>query len=293
MTLAAKAWQAEPPPRAPITLAGWGRVALRGSVLGIVVFGGLGILLVGRLLEKPLFGLHRPWTPFITQGVCKAALAILGMGYHQRGPVMQGPGAMVANHCSWLDIFALNAAARIYFVSKAEVARWPAIGWLAKATGTLFINRAPAQAAAHKHSVETRLMAGHRLLLFPEGTSTDGHRVLPFKSTLFAAFFTQSMTSSWQIQPITLRYRAPAGKDARFYGWWGAMAFLPHLLDVLATPHQGAVEVICLKPLKVADFPNRKALAAHCERAIRHAHKQGAGTPHSKAPSLPLRPHKK
>jgi lyso-ornithine lipid O-acyltransferase len=97
---------------------------------------------------------------------------------------MQHKGALVANHASWLDIFTLNACDRIYFVSKSEVAGWPGIGWLARATGTVFINRQGREAQMQKLLFEARLRAGHRLLFFPEGTSTDGQRVLDFKSTL-------------------------------------------------------------------------------------------------------------
>ena len=98
------------------------------------------------------------------------------------------PSTVVANHASWLDIFALNAPQRIYFVSKDEVRDWPGIGWLARATGTVFIARKSREAGVQARLFETRMAAGHRLLFFPEGTSTDGRRVLPFKTTLFAAF---------------------------------------------------------------------------------------------------------
>lgn len=151
----------------------------------------------------------------------------------------RGSGALVANHASWLDIFVLNALSRIYFVSKAEVAGWPAIGWLARATGTLFIERDPKQARAQAQQMEDRLRAGHRLLFFPEGTSTDGLRVLPFKPTLFAAFFGQNQPPGLQVQPVSVSYHAPAGAPARLYAWWGDMDFGSHLLTVLAAPCGG------------------------------------------------------
>lgn len=184
-------------------------------------------------------------------------------------------GAMVANHASWLDIFALNACARVYFVAKAEVAGWAGIGWLARATGTLFIQRKGTEAKVQQAQFEARLRAGHRLLFFPEGTSTDSLRVLPFKSTLFAAFFTHGMEHVMHIQPVTLNYRAPQGADPRLYGWWGDMEFAGHLLLVLATPRQGSVEVIFHPEVAVDDFVDRKALSAHCEQVIRAASLQG------------------
>lgn len=181
-------------------------------------------------------------------------------------------GAVVANHSSWLDIFALNARKRVYFVSKAEVAKWPGIGWLARATGTVFIERNRKKAREQTLLFQERLSAGHKLVFFPEGTSTDGIRVLPFKTTLFAAFFTDELREFMYVQPVSVIYHAPVGQPNRFYGWWGDMDFGPHLLKTLGARRQGWVELIYHIPAKVSDFENRKALAAHCEEAVRHAH---------------------
>jgi len=265
-------WRSARLPHARLGLGGWLRVLGRGGALGAVTYGGLLVLVLVRLIERPLCGEIRPVTPHITQGVCRAAFVILGLGYAIRGTPMASPGAVVANHGSWLDVFALNAAQRIYFVAKAEVAGWPAIGWLARATGTVFIARKSSAAKAQQRLFEERLQAGHPLLFFPEGTSTDSIRMLPFKSTLFAAFFSHGEERMLQIQPVTVVYHAPAGQDARYYGWWGDMTFGGHLLKVLATPRQGRVEVIFHDPVAVGAFADRKALAAHCEAVIRAAH---------------------
>ena len=251
---------------------GWLFVILRGGVLGLVTYGGLALLLLLRLIERPLCGQARPVTPFITQGVCKAAFAILGLPLTVTGTPMQQKGAVVANHASWLDIFTLNAVQRIYFVSKAEVAGWPAIGWLARATGTVFIARKGTEAKRQQEVFEDRLRAGHKLCFFPEGTSTYAVRVLPFKSSLFQAFYTHGLDRVMFIQPVTVVYHAPPGQDARYYGWWGDMAFGPHLLMTLAARRQGRVEVIFHPEVPVDAFPNRKDLAAHCERVIRASH---------------------
>ena len=269
-------WNSDQAPD-PIILGpvGWALVALRGVPLAVLVFGGLLVLLMVRLIERPIFGLRRPVTPFITQFVCRNAFRILGMGFRSRGELMRERGAVVANHSSWLDIFALNARKRIYFVSKAEVAKWPGIGWLARATGTVFIERNPKKAREQKEVFEGRLKAGHKLLFFPEGTSTDGLRVLPFKSTLFAAFFSKELHDFLHVQPVSVIFHAPQGEPDRFYGWWGDMEFGPHLLKTLGARRQGVVEVIYHDALKVADFPDRKSLALACEQAVR----AGARTP--------------
>ena len=255
-----------------IGVFGWLRFGLRAVPIILLILICLLALVVLRLLERPLFGLRRPMTPYITQFVCRNALRIIGMRFKVIGRQMAHPGAVVANHSSWLDIFVLNAAKRVYFVSKSEVAKWPGIGVLAKATGTVFIERDPRKAKAQKHLFEARLKAGHKLLFFPEGTSTDGLRVLPFKSTLFAAFFTPELKDVLWVQPVSVNYFAPSGQEVRFYGWWGEMAFFPHLIKTLAVRRAGRVEVIYHPPQRVAEADDRKSMALVCEQVVRTGH---------------------
>lgn len=260
----------------PITGMGWLRVLLRGGPLAVVVFGGLALLLLLRLFERPIFGVDRPITPYITQAVCRSAFVILRLPLLVRGPRLKVPGAVVANHGSWLDIFALNARKNVYFVSKSEVASWPGVGWLARATGTVFIERDPRDVKTQIALFEERLEHGHRLLFFPEGTSTDTLRVLPFKPTLFAPFFSDRIIHDMHIQPVTVIYHAPEGADPRFYGWWGDMGFAPHLIKVLAQRPQGQVELVYHAPVRVDAFPNRKSLASHLEAQVQSAHPANA-----------------
>ncbi|MEP2642835.1 lysophospholipid acyltransferase family protein [Roseobacter sp.] len=278
----------DPPPRRRLTFWGGVCVVLRAIPLAILVFGGLAVLLAVRLVERPLCGLARPVTPFITVFVCRVALWIIGLRLAVQGTPLNGQGAAVANHSSWLDIFVLNASKRVYFVSKSEVAGWPGIGWLARATGTVFIRRTRTQAAAQAAVFRTRLRAGHRLLFFPEGTSSDGGRVLPFKTTLFAAFFAEGLRETLEVQPVTVVYHAPAHADPRVYGWWGDMDFGSHLLATLANTRRGRVQVIYHPPLKVAAFDNRKALAAACEARVREGVVQ-AGRAHAPGPRVSVK----
>jgi len=268
-----RAWT-PPPPRAagPIGLPGAVLIALRLPPLAVVVFGGLLVLLALRLLERPLFGMHRPVTPHITRAVCRASLRILGFSVRQSGQALAGKGALVANHTSWLDIFVLNSRQTLYFVSKSEVAGWPGIGWLARATGTLFIQRDPRQARSQTLTFEQRLLHGHRLLFFPEGTSTDGLRVLPFKTTLFAAFYGAILKHEMSLQAVSVVYHAPPGKPSDFYGWWGDMDFGGSLIEILAQPRQGLIEMTYHRPVRADAFPNRKTLASHLEEETRSAH---------------------
>ncbi|MGH1465449.1 MAG: lysophospholipid acyltransferase family protein [Cognatishimia sp.] len=250
----------------------WLRVAVRAPlVFGLLSFGLLFLLII-RVIEKPIFGLNRPWSPWVTQFVCRNVLRCMGIRLVTKGKPMRLPGAMVANHASWLDIFVLNAKDRLYFVSKSEVASWPGIGTLAKATGTVFIARDRKQAIAQQDMFEKRLTAGHKLLFFPEGTSTDSLRVLPFKSTLFAAFFSEKLKPICYVQPVSVSYRAPDNADERHYAWWGDMEFGPHMLQMLASRHHGRVELIYHAPVAVAEFANRKVLTEYLETQVRNGH---------------------
>ena len=254
----------------PQTPRDWLRVVRRGLPVALVTFGGLALLMLLRVFERPLCGPRRPVTPYLTRAVCRANLLLLGFRTEFRGKAAPSPVAIVANHSTWLDIFALNAAQTVVFVSKAEVASWPGIGLLAKATGTLFIKRETREVTGQVTLLQDKLRAGERLVFFPEGTSGDGRQVLPFKPALFAAL-TQSGLAGMQVQPVTLYYDAPAGRDRRFYGWWGNMDFGPHLLSVLSVPKQGRITVTRHAPLSCAAMPDRKALSAHSEATIRAA----------------------
>lgn len=254
----------------PPNLGGWVLAILRAIPIATLCFGGMLILLVLRAGERLFVGNARPVTPYLVQAVCHACLVIMGLRVTVFGEPMRHRGVVVANHASWLDIFTLNAAQRVFFVAKSEVSTWPFIGALARATGTLFITRKTTEAKRQQLQFEARLNAGHRLLFFPEGTSTDSTFMLPFKPTLFAALF--SMPTDMWVQPVTVTYRAPLGKDPRFYGWYGAMDFAPHLITTLAQIPQGNVMITLHTPLRVADYPTRKYLSAAAEAAVRSAH---------------------
>ena len=264
-----RTWRGAPTPElAPVGPLGWLRAVLTGAPLALVTFGGLGLMLALRPVERALWGAQRPVTPWITVGVCRVALPLLGLRMERRGRPMRAQGAMVANHASWADIFALNACAPLYFVAKAEVAGMPGIGWLARATGTEFISRERRTAREQRAALAARLRLGHRLLFFPEGTSTDGRRVLPFVPTLFDALFDDGL-EGLHIQPVTLAWHVPEGQPDSFYGWWGEMDFGPHLLRVLAAPGRGRVEVIWHPPVPVEEHADRKALARRLEGEVR------------------------
>jgi len=244
------------------TLLGWPLLIVRVILIVCVILALFIPVLILRLLRLNTLG------QLVVKFACATTLAIMGIKLIKIGKPMQHAGAVVANHSSWLDIFTLNATQKVYFVSKSEVANWPAIGLVAKYVGTVFIRRVRSDAVKQKSVFLERITAGDKLLFFPEGTSTDGRRVLPFKSSLFAAFFEEGLPEVTWIQPVTVNYVAPDGKRRNWYGWWDEMGFFEAVGAVASKWRQGYVELVFHDPLDVAKFEDRKTIAKAAEAAV-------------------------
>lgn len=212
-------------------------------------------------------------------GICR----ILGVGVGISGsPVRNRPVLYVSNHSSWLDIPVLGSQVEGSFVAKAEVSAWPGIGFLARLQRTAFVERNRHRARTHAQELCERLGNGARLVLFPEGTSTDGSYVLPFKSALFAAVERLPESERPIIQPVTVAYvqvdGARADRRSRpAVAWFGDMEFAPHLWGVFQLASVG-VEVTFHEPVQEACMQSRKLLAAHCERVITEEHARLIGS---------------
>ena len=194
-------------------------------------------LLGGRLYPRLRDGLARYWLG--------AASRAVGLRCEWRGRALAGPVLIVANHISWLDILVLGRVFGPGFVAKAEVARWPLLGWLARQAGTLFLQRGHRGSAGQVLDQLTWQLAGGRTaLLFPEGTTSDGSGVLRFKPRLFQA----AVRTRVPVQPVALRYRGPGGGPGPV-PFLGEQSFFANLWQVLAMPALRA-EVDCLPPLQ-------------------------------------------
>ncbi|MVF20246.1 lysophospholipid acyltransferase family protein [Methylocaldum sp. BRCS4] len=157
----------------------------------------------------------------------RAVCRILNLRLHIRGRPDANARLVVANHISWLDIIALGAQGPCLFVAKREVADWPVMGYLAKGIGTLFVQRGDTgQSAAVAERMAWQLRQGKRLVLFPEGTTTTGDRVLRFHGKLLHP----AQLAGAHVQAVALRYDGAAKECAPFVG---EDEFLPHLLDIL------------------------------------------------------------
>lgn len=197
------------------------------------------------------------------------------------GKPIQGRGVlMVVNHTSYFDILILSGVARVAFVAKSEVATWPFFGTLARLQETVFVQRARrSQAIEARDTMRERLLAGDALVLFPEGTSNDGNRVLPFKSALMGAVEvemgndTQGRMQHVPVQPVSVAYVGlhgiPMGRENRpLFAWYGDMDLVPHLWEALKT---GPIDVVIEfhPPLTVDAAGGRKELAVAAEAIIR------------------------
>lgn len=178
----------------------------------------------------------------------------------------------MANHVSYLDVLVLGSIIDANFIAKSEVADWPVVGFLCRLQDTVFIDRR-AQAIGGQHKVlSERLAAGGRLVMFPEGTSSDGSRTLKFKSALFEGARISRNGNPVRIQPVSLAYSrldgAPMGRWLRpLFAWYGDMTLVDHLWRFLGLGRLG-IDLVFHQPVLLQDFSSRKQLAAHCHRQV-------------------------
>jgi 1-acyl-sn-glycerol-3-phosphate acyltransferase len=213
----------------------------------------------------------------------RGLLKILGVRVEVRGGPEGGrPLLVVSNHVSWLDIPVLGAASELCFVAKSEVADWPIIGTFAKLQRTLFIERErrhkTGEAAA---KIGARLADGDVVVLFAEGTTSDGVRVLPFRSALVGAAREAACSGHRHVlvQPLAVRYARrdglPISRAAmQAIAWTGDTDLVPHLLGVLSGGPIDAV-VSWGGPLPFNAGTDRKSLSRLLEASVRAMMKSG------------------
>lgn len=230
-----------------------------------------GILLVPACLAAAVLGKVPPWLKRAWHSSC---CRLLGLSIKVRGePAREGATLYVANHVSYLDVAVLGSVLNVPFVAKREVSGWPVIGLIGRLGDTMFVERAVARSDGQRQTLAARLSAGESLILFAEGTSSCGGRVLPFKSALFGALYRAHPDRPIYVQPVTIAYTRFRGglrivhAFRPLYAWYGDMTLLPHIWSVLGLP--GAeVEVVFHPSVTAADFASRKALARHAEQEV-------------------------
>jgi 1-acyl-sn-glycerol-3-phosphate acyltransferase len=203
---------------------------------------------------------------------------VLGIRVTLEGTPQPGPVLYLSNHVSWLDIVILSRAAPLSFVAKADVAAWPVFSWLAKWQRTIFVERdRRSRTGIAVDAMADRLEGGEALVLFPEGTSSEGWGILPFKSALIGAVVAtatrmEDHDADLFVQPVALAYTRLRGialgrMEAERTAWIGDVDLLPHLWSVITT---GGFEarIVFGEPVEVNPDTNRKTLTKEMEAEV-------------------------
>lgn len=182
------------------------------------------------------------------------------------------PTLFIANHWSWVDIPVLGSKVLASFVAKSEVDAMGLVGRMANLQRTIYIDRErPSKAGEQRNLIADRLLQGHNVILFPEGTSGSGSSVLPFKTSLFGVTDALRDTPTL-IQPVTISYThvngMPVNRANRYkIAWVGDMEFGSHAWELLGLGRINAL-IHYHPPVRRGDFANRKDLARHCEDVV-------------------------
>ena len=235
----------------------WFRVSTRLALFVGAVVAGVAGFYFHRSHRRSLLSRAR-WL----QRSCRRALRILRVNYSVGGRVPTG-SIIVANHLGYVDVLVLAALTPVVFVAKREVRSWPIFGWFARMAGTRFIDRERrADVVRIANELAGPLKEGVNVVLFLEGTSTDGQGVLPFKPSLLEP----AVRHGWPVTPAAMTFRVPDGHSARDeVCWWGDMTLAPHLLNLVGLPWVDA-RVACGEPMVA--HGDRKQVAAELHTRV-------------------------
>mgnify|MGYP001591031113 CR=1 FL=1 len=246
----------------------------RGLIVATIFFTMTPLLIAAQWV---LVKLHLPGWGVIAVNYYRTLCAVLRIRVRVVGePVRDRAVLFVSNHVSWADILAIGSITPIAYVSKNEVAKWPLVGTAAKAQRTVFVDRARRhQTGDAIAEIVHRLAGGTSVVLFAEGTSSDGNRVLPFRSALVGAVKEASARaeSGILIQPMSICYTGlngiPMGRQHRpTVAWYGDLDFMPHIKAFIK---RGAVDAVVSygEPVAADGTADRKAMTRSLEGAVR------------------------
>lgn len=238
------------------------RAILRIILLLVVLI--VGVLIVTLLSSKVKQGIPDQGFQIISQKWFAALARVVGLKVKTFGAASNHPALWVSNHVSWSDIIVIGAFSQVGFLSKKEVKSWPVIGWIVAHGGTLFIARGTKNAADSAAKEITRHMQqGHSILVFPEGTTSDGEDVKRFHARIFKPVLDDQLT----VQPVALRYVNPQGVRSREISFVEDMSMVSSAWNVLKAKNI-FVELHFLPALSGSDFSGRKAMAQTLEQNI-------------------------
>lgn len=241
----------------PISIPGWLRITCRTVALITLI-----------VIFVPLHYIYRAvfyGSPF-PMWFLRIAARIAGAKVEVEGTHLKRDVFYVANHVSWLDILSLAGACGTAFVAKAELEKSPVVGWLASMNRTVYVKRENRMGVAGQiNALKEALSDNWSVTVFPEGTTTDGQSLLPFKSSMLSVL--EPPPPGVLVQPVLLDY----GAVAEWIGWVGDEGGLNNAKRVLARKGNFPLRVCFLEPFSPADFPGRKAIAAEGRKRIETA----------------------
>ncbi len=213
-----------------------------------------------------LWGPHAAgqWRATVFQFATRSLSRIMGMAVTVTGDPPSAPFVLVSNHLSYVDVILIGSQVRCVFISKAEVQDWPLIGTVIRSVGTLFVDReAKRNLPQVVKRMEDVLESGRGVVFFPEGTTSRGDQVAPFRPSLLEP----AARSQRPVHYASLSYRTreKCPPAARAICWWGDMKFTSHILQLLAMPGFDASLTFGTEPIREDD---RKVLATRLHRAI-------------------------
>jgi 1-acyl-sn-glycerol-3-phosphate acyltransferase len=221
--------------------------------------------------------LHLPGWGFISSNYYRMLRSLLRIRVRVVGkPVRDRAVLFVSNHVSWADIVVIGSIAPIAYVAKSEVGNWPLVGATARMQRTVFVDRSRRQQTGDAISeIVERLASGTSVVLFAEGTSSDGNRVLPFRSALIGAVKEAGARTAQGIliQPMSICYTGingiPMGRQHRpVVAWYGDLDFMPHIKALI---ERGAIDAVVSygEPVAADGTADRKAMVKMLEGAVR------------------------
>ena len=264
-----KAWQlrvaAARGEKTPISFLGWLRIITRASLLAM--------LITVMVPMHYLFRIFAYGSPF-PMWFLRFAARISGARVKVHGTHLKRDVFYIANHVSWLDILSLAGACGTAFVAKAELARAPLVGWLAKMNRTVFVKREERMSVANQiNSLKEALADNWSVTVFPEGTTTDGQSLLPFKTSMLSVL--EPPPPGVMVQPVLIDY----GPMAEWIGWIGEEGGLNNAKRVLARKGTFPLHIHFLEPFSPVDFRGRKAIGNEGRKRIEEALLDALGKP--------------
>lgn len=250
---------------APLNLASRIRLWCRIAMLALALLIALPLHYLFRLVRAP-----SPWPRYFLGWAARIA----GARVRRIGTPLRRDVFYIANHVSWIDILAIAGASGSAFVAKAEIQNAPLVGWLASLNRTVFVSREDRLGVAEQiNRLRDAFADNWSVTVFPEGTTTDGASLLPFKSPLIKVL--EPPPPGVMVQPVLLIYDA-RGRDL---AWIGDESGKDNAVRVLARRGSFGLRVVFLDPFHPRDFPGRKAIAAEARRRIEEAFEARTGQP--------------